>query len=384
VSQPKKLVLLGATGSIGDSTLKVIRKHPDKIQLVGISAHQQAEKLLGIAEEFKVPHACLTSEKSPKPSFPGYTKLQTGENSLEELASLQDADIIVVAVVGAVGLMPTLAALKAGKDVVLANKESLVMGGEIVTKTAEKYGAKIIPADSEHNAVFQCIQGQPEKSVESIILTASGGPFRDLPLNQLDKVTIEQALRHPNWSMGKKITVDSATMANKGLELIEARWLFHVDPKQLEVVIHPTSIVHAIVRFIDGCCLAEMTPPSMTFAMQNAILFPERHEGVEPSLDFSQPLDLSFSQPSLERYPCLRLAQKSMETGNSAPLVFNAANEIAVDAFLRNRIGFLDIPRIIENTLNESEFISTESIEALLSSDAESRRIAATQIDLLA
>ncbi|MBT3666119.1 MAG: 1-deoxy-D-xylulose-5-phosphate reductoisomerase [Opitutae bacterium] len=384
MSQPKKLVLLGATGSIGDSTLKVIRKHPDKIQLVGISAHQQAEKLLGIAEEFKVPHACLTSEKSPKPSFPGYTKLQTGENSLEELASLQDADIIVVAVVGAVGLMPTLAALKAGKDVVLANKESLVMGGEIVTKTAEKYGAKIIPADSEHNAVFQCIQGQPEKSVESIILTASGGPFRDLPLNQLDKVTIEQALRHPNWSMGKKITVDSATMANKGLELIEARWLFHVDPKQLEVVIHPTSIVHAIVRFIDGCCLAEMTPPSMTFAMQNAILFPERHEGVEPSLDFSQPLDLSFSQPSLERYPCLRLAQKSMETGNSAPLVFNAANEIAVDAFLRNRIGFLDIPRIIENTLNESEFISTESIEALLSSDAESRRIAATQIDLLA
>ena len=384
MSQPKKLVLLGATGSIGDSTLKVIRKHPDKIQLVGISAHQQAEKLLGIAEEFKVPHACLTSEKSPKPSFPGYTKLQTGENSLEELASLQDADIIVVAVVGAVGLMPTLAALKAGKDVVLANKESLVMGGEIVTKTAEKYGAKIIPADSEHNAVFQCIQGQPEKSVESIILTASGGPFRDLPLNQLDKVTIEQALRHPNWSMGKKITVDSATMANKGLELIEARWLFHVDPKQLEVVIHPTSIVHAIVRFIDGCCLAEMTPPSMTFAMQNAILFPERHEGVEPSLDFSQPLDLSFSQPSLERYPCLRLAQKSMETGNSAPLVFNAANEVAVDAFLRNRIGFLDIPRIIENTLNESEFISTESIEALLSSDAESRRIAATQIDLLA
>ena len=384
MSQPKKLVLLGATGSIGESTLKVIRKHPDKIQLVGISAHQQAEKLLEITEEFKVPHACLTSEKSSKLVFPSYTKLQTGQKALEELASLPDADIIVIAVVGAVGLMPTLAALKGGNDVVLANKESLVMGGEIVTKTAQKYGANIIPADSEHNAVFQCIHGQPEKSVESIILTASGGPFRDLPLNHLNNVTIEQALCHPNWSMGKKITVDSATMANKGLELIEARWLFNVDPKQLEVVIHPTSIVHAIVRFIDGCCLAEMTPPSMTFAMQNAILFPDRHKGVEASLDFSKPLDLSFSPPHLERYPCLRLAQDAMKVGNSAPLVFNAANEIAVDAFLRNRIGFLDIPRIIEDTLNQSEFISTESTEELLSTDAESRQIAATQIDLLA
>ena len=384
MNYPKKLVLLGATGSIGESTLKVIRKHPDKIQLVGISANQQAEKLSKIAEEFKVPHACLSSEKGSVTTFPNCTNLETGKDSLQELASLGDADIVVVAVVGAAGLMPTLAALKSGKDVVLANKESLVMGGEMVTKTAKKYGARIIPADSEHNGVFQCIQHQPQQSVESIILTASGGPFRDLPLDQLNQVTIEQALCHPNWSMGKKITVDSATMANKGLELIEARWLFNLQPKQLEVVIHPPSIVHAIVRFIDGCCLAQMTPPSMTFAMQNAILFPERHQGVEPSLDFSQPLDLSFSPPSLERYPCLRLAQESMEEGNSASLVFNASNEIAVDAFLRNRIGFLDIPRIIENTLNQIESISTESIEDILTLDSESRRIAATQSDLLA
>ena len=384
MNYPKKLVLLGATGSIGESTLKVIRKHPDKIQLVGISANQQAEKLLKIAEEFQVPHACLSSEIDSVTTFPRGTNLETGKDSLQELASLGDADIVVVAVVGAAGLMPTLTALKSGKDVVLANKESLVMGGEMVTKTAKKYGARIIPADSEHNGVFQCIQDQPQQSVESIILTASGGPFRDLPLDQLNQVTIEQALCHPNWSMGKKITVDSATMANKGLELIEARWLFNLQPKQLEVVIHPPSIVHAIVRFIDGCCLAQMTPPSMTFAMQNAILFPERHQGVEPSLDFSQPLDLSFSPPSLERYPCLRLAQESMEEGNSASLVFNASNEIAVDAFLRNRIGFLDIPRIIENTLNQIESISTESIEDILTLDSESRRIAATQSDLLA
>ncbi len=381
MNSPKKLVLLGATGSIGDSTLKVIRKHPDKIKLIGISAHTQAEKLSSIADEFQVPHAILTSEPKVNLSFPSCTELRTGLKSLEDLACLGDADIIVIAVVGTVGLLPTLAALKSGKDVVLANKESLVVGGKLVTRTAEKYGATIIPADSEHNAVFQCIQNQPQRSIESIILTASGGPFRNLPINQLDQVTIKQALCHPNWSMGKKITVDSATMANKGLELIEARWLFDLKPEQLEVVIHPPSIVHAIVRFVDGCCLAQMTPPSMTFAMQNAILFPERHLGIEPSLDFSKSLDLSFSPPSLDRYPCLRLAKDAMEQDNSAPLVFNAANEIAVDAFLRNRIGFLDIPRIIEDTLEKSDFIKTESIEELISLDAESRRIASIEID---
>ena len=383
MNSPKKLVLLGATGSIGDSTLKVIRKHPDKIQLIGISAHQQAEKLFAIAKEFQVPLACLTNSPKDQVTPPPHTQLHTGQNSLEELAALDEADIVVVAIVGAAGLLPTLSALRAGKDVVLANKESLVVGGEIVIETAKKYGARIIPADSEHNAVFQCIQGQEHKTIQSIILTASGGPFRELPLEQLANVTIEQALDHPNWSMGKKITVDSATMANKGLELIEARWLFDVTPEQLEVVIHPPSLVHAIVRFIDGCCLAQMTPTSMTFAMQNAILFPERHEGVEPSLDFSQPLDLSFSPPSLDRYPCLRLAIEAMKQGSSAPLIFNAANEIAVDAFLRNRIGFLDIPRIIENTLNDSNYISTTSIDDLLSLDAESRQSAQTRVEQL-
>ena len=383
MNSPKKLVLLGATGSIGDSTLKVIRKHPDKIELIGISAHQQAEKLFTIAEEFQVPHACLTNPPKEKVTPPRHTELHTGQDSLEELAALDEADIVVVAIVGAAGLLPTLSALRAGKDVVLANKESLVVGGEIVIETAKKYGARIIPADSEHNAVFQCIQGQEHKTIQSIILTASGGPFRELPLEQLANVTIAQALDHPNWSMGKKITVDSATMANKGLELIEARWLFDVTPEQLEVVIHPPSLVHAIVRFIDGCCLAQMTPTSMTFAMQNAILFPERHEGVEPSLDFSQPLDLSFAPPSLDRYPCLRLAIEAMKQGSSAPLIFNAANEIAVDAFLRNRIGFLDIPRIIENTLNDSNYISTTSIDDLLSLDAESRQSAQTRVEQL-
>ena len=381
MNSPKKLVLLGATGSIGENTLKVIRKHSDKIELLGISAHQNIEKLFDIAREFQVPHASLVNPPPGKIDPPLNTRFYSDKDSLCEMAALEKADIVVVAVVGAAGLLPTLSALKAGKDVVLANKESLVVAGEVVTETARKYGGRIIPADSEHNAVFQCLHGQNERALDSIILTASGGPFRELPLDQLAKVTIEQALCHPNWSMGKKITVDSATMANKGLELIEARWLFGVAPEQLEVVIHPSSLVHAIVRFVDGCCLAQMTPPSMTFALQNAILFPERHEGVESSLDFSQPLDLSFSPPSLDRYPCLRLAIEAMNQTASAPLVFNAANEIAVDAFLRNRIGFLDISRIIEDTLNDITFISTSSVDELLSLDAETRQYAQSRIN---
>jgi 1-deoxy-D-xylulose-5-phosphate reductoisomerase len=288
-----------------------------------------------------------------------------------------------VAVVGAAGLRPTLAALEAGKDVVLANKEALVVGGEIVTRTAKENGTRIIPADSEHNAVFQCLMGQPEDSLDSIILTASGGPFRDTPAEELAKVTPEEALRHPNWSMGKKITIDSATMANKGLELIEARWLFNLPSEKLEVVIHPPSLVHAFVRLIDGCCLAQLTPPSMTFALQNAMLYPERAPGVDPSLDFSSPLDLSFFPPDYSRFPCLRLAKEALSHGGNAPLVFNAANEVAVDAFLMNRIGFLQISDIIDDSLNTIVNQSADSLEALLELDLEVRRHASTRIDQL-
>ena len=380
MNEPKKLVLLGATGSIGTSTLRVIRKHPEKIKLVGISAHSKTEQLLEIAKEFEVPYASIVNKTSENYSVPKNTELFCGPQSLEDLATIEEADLVLVAVVGAVALLPALAALKAGKDIVLANKESLVLGGDILKETARQSGARIIPADSEHNAVFQCIHGESTRSLESIILTASGGTFRDLPLENLKDVTVEQALRHPNWSMGKKITVDSATMANKGLELIEAYWLFDLPPEKLEVVIHPTSIVHAIVRFKDGCCLAQMSPPSMTFALQNAILYPERHPGVDPTIDFSQPLDLSFQPPSMDRYPCLKLAQDALNVGMSAPLVFNAANEIAVDAFLRNRIGFLDISRIIENTLNISKYIKTDNIETLLELDKEARINAEAQI----
>ncbi|MBT3637082.1 MAG: 1-deoxy-D-xylulose-5-phosphate reductoisomerase, partial [Opitutae bacterium] len=345
---------------------------------------QQAGKLAEIAHEFSVPHACLENPDKRDDSFPKGTELLVGQEGIETLAALPEADIVVVAVVGAAGLLPTLSAVKAGKNIVLANKEALVVGGELVTQAATRYGATIIPADSEHNAVFQCLHGQPETSLDSIILTASGGPFRDLPIEEFKNVTLEQALNHPNWSMGKKITIDSATMANKGLELIEARWLFDLPPEKLEVAIHPPSLVHAIVRFVDGCCLAQLSPPSMTFALQNALLHPERAPGVEPSLDFSQPLDLSFSPPCYDKFPCLRFAKDALAHGGTAPLVFNAANEIAVEAFLRNRIGFLQISDIIDHSLNTSSNKQTGSLDELLELDAEVRQLASARIEQLA
>ena len=380
----RNVVLLGATGSIGESTLRVIRKHHDRLKLIGISAHQQGEKLCQIAHEFGVKNVHLGHEQDIREDLPAETNFSTGSDTLNELAALESADLVVVAVVGAAGLAPTLAALEAGKDVVLANKESLVVGGELVMETARRTGAKILPADSEHNGVFQCLHGQPEKSLDSIILTASGGPFRDFSLEQLSSVTPEQALKHPNWSMGPKITVDSATMANKGLELIEAHWLFGLPAERLKVVIHPPSLVHAIVQFKDGCTLAQMSPPSMTFALQNALLFPDRMEGVEQGLDFSQPLELSFSPPSPDKYPCLKLAQDCLAKGGTAPLVFNAANEVAVAAFLRNQIGFTEISDIIENTLNTADFPHASSLENLLTFDQEIRVQASAFLQKLA
>lgn len=375
MSDPKKFILLGATGSIGESTLKVLRKHPDKLFLLGASAHSQTEKLSDITNEFKVPLAHLTKKPKDSTSFDPSTRLSHGEDALASLASHPEAEFVVVAIVGAAGLRPTLAALEAGKDVVLANKESLVVGGKLVTETALRSGARIIPADSEHNAVFQCIADQPHRSVDSIILTASGGPFRDLTAEELKGVTLESALQHPNWSMGPKVTIDSATMANKGLELIEAHWLFGIPPSKLEVVIHPPSIIHAVVRFIDGCCLAQLSPPSMTFAMQNALLHPHRFPGVEPSLDFAQPLDLTFHPPPLDRFPCLRHAMDALKQGGSAPLVFNAANEVAVEAFRLNRIGFLQIPHIIEEVMNNIDHSQPNTLDELLSMDRNVRQL---------
>ena len=376
MSEPKKVVLLGATGSIGESALRVLRAHPDRLQLVGLSAHSNADGLFAIAEEFGVENLCLSGNVSEVPSAPNNADLLRGSSGLEELAALPEADVILIAVVGSAGLLPTLTAIQGGNDVILANKEALVVGGKFVMEAAREAGVRIIPADSEHNAVFQCLQGVPDRDVDRIILTASGGPFRELSLEQMASVTSEQALAHPNWSMGPKITVDSATMANKGLELIEAHWLFGLPAERLDVVIHPPSLVHSLVRLVDGCVLAQLTPPSMTFALQHAMLYPDRATGVDEPLDFSEPLDLSFAPPDLQRFPCLRLAHEAMQTEGIAPTVFNAANEIAVDAFLRNRIGFLGIPAIIEATLNDTQHRDPKNIEEVLAADSEARKLA--------
>jgi 1-deoxy-D-xylulose-5-phosphate reductoisomerase len=379
----KKLVLLGATGSIGGSTLRVLREHSDRLELVGVAAHSNHAGLGEICREFDVPHAVLSdqtayAEAKSANTFPAQTQLGCGEDALIELSTLAEADIVLVAVVGACGLKPALAAIEAGKDIALANKELLVLGGAFVIEAAKRKGVRLLPTDSEHNAIFQCIEGHPPQHLEKLILTASGGQFRDRPADSLVNVTPEDATQHPNWSMGPKITVDSATMANKGLELIEAHWLFGLEPDRLEVVIHPQSIVHSFAQFIDGSVLAQLCPPSMTFAIQHCLLYPDRAPGVDATLDFSQTMQLDFKAPDLERYPCLRLAYEAMRVGGSAPAIYNAANEIAVERFLAKELPYLDIPKVIEHCLNTIEPTPANDLDHLLAIDAETRILAKT------
>ncbi len=377
----KNLVLLGATGSIGSSTLRVLRQHKDRINLLGVAAQKNARELASICAEFSVPHATLGDESayhSTRKDFPAGTTLSCGKAGLEELATLPEADIVLVAVVGACGLKPALAAIEAGKDIALANKELLVLGGAHVIEAARRKGVRLLPTDSEHNAIFQCLEGHAQADVDRLILTASGGQFRNTPVKELDRVRPEDATQHPNWSMGPKITVDSATMANKGLELIEAHWLFGLEPERLEVVIHPQSIVHSFVRFIDGSILAQLSPPSMTFAIQHCLLYPERAPGVDPTTDFKTILSLDFKPPSMKRYPCLELAYQALRSGGGAPAAFNAANEVAVDRFLRKKIAYLDIPRVIGHCLDALTNPSNPDLDTLFELDSETRALAQT------
>ena len=386
MSEPRNVVLLGATGSIGTNALRILRAHPDKLRLVGASAHANANDLLKIADEFELKLICLTDEQAREQAsvnLPDGTKLLGGGAGLDELAMMEQADVVLVAVVGAAGLSPTLAALRSGKDVALANKEALVAGGKFVIEASQVSGARILPTDSEHNAVFQCLGGCSTEQVEKIILTASGGPFLDWSAERMASVTPEEALRHPNWSMGPKITVDSATMANKGLEVIEARWLFDLPPERIEVVIHPQSVVHSLVQFVDGSLVAQMSPPSMTFAIQHALLFPDRAPGVDETVNFTDAFSLDFQPPDPERFPCLRLAREALAAGGVAPATFNASNEVAVSAFLENRIGFPSIARIIEHSLESMKNREPSDLEDLLAADAEARLVASAQADYL-
>ncbi len=308
--------------------------------------------------------------------FPAGTRLVGGLAGLVELAQLPEADIVLVAVVGTTGLEPALAALAAGKDLALASKEILVLAGRFVLAAARASGRRILPVDSEHSAVFQCIEGHPSAGVRRILLTASGGAFRDWPAERLAHATPADALRHPNWAMGPKITVDSATLANKGLELIEAQCLFGLRPDQCEAVLHPQSIVHCLVEFNDGAMLAQLSPPSMTFPIQHALLYPERAPGVEPPLDLTKLVSLEFRPVDQARFPMLALARQAMVAGGVAPAVFNAANEVAVQAFLAGAIPFLAISRVVDQTLGKTQNLDPSNLAAVLEADAAARRLA--------
>src|SRR5256886_739222 len=335
----KRVVVLGATGSIGDSTLKVANDIPERMEIVGLAAKSNAEKLAAAANITRAKAICLVDERKIdilRAELQYEPKIFVGENGLREIARLEDADMVLIAIVGTAGLHPALDAIESGKDLAVASKEILVMAGEAVMDAARARGVKILPVDSEHNAIFQCLDGRASE-VRRIILTASGGPFRETPANRLGDVTVEEALKHPTWNMGPKITIDSATLFNKGLEMIEAHWLFGVEMKRVEVVIHPQSVVHSMVEFADGSTLAQMSYSNMCFPIQYAVTWPDRVPNTLPPLDFSKLSKLEFFPPRYEDFPALNLARRAGETGGTLPAVMNAANEVAGAAVLNGR-----------------------------------------------
>ena len=378
----KRVVLLGATGSIGESTLRVLAAHRDRLELVGIAAHRKHGRLAEIARQFGVrqvglydPAALTDARKNG--AFPAGTAFHGGAEGLCHLATLPEADIVLVAVVGTTALEPTLAAIAARKTIALASKEILVLAGKFVMEAARASGSRLLPVDSEHNAVFQCLEGHRPADLRRLVLTASGGAFRDWPLEKLADVTPADALKHPNWAMGPKITVDSATLANKGLELIEAQCLFGLRAAQCEAVLHAQSTVHCLVEFTDGSMLAQLCPPSMTFPIQHALLYPDRAPaGTDSGLGLDKAFSLDFRPVDEIRYPCLRLAREAMTAGGTAPAIFNAANEVAVAAFLQNRVPFLAIPRIVEHTLGAVKSVEPSTLDQIRAVDAEARRVA--------
>ncbi len=380
----KKVVILGSTGSIGTSALKVAREIPERMEVVGLAAGRRVEELAAQAREFGVRHLAIADESlatALAERAPDGCEIHAGPAGLTDLARLAEAEIVLVAIVGTEGLRPALAAIEAGKDLAVASKEILVMAGETVMGAARTAGVKVLPVDSEHNAIFQCLEGNAAgaSAVRRLILTASGGPFRTTRAESLASVTPEQALQHPTWKMGPKITIDSATLFNKGLEMIEARWLFEVEMERVEVVVHPQSIVHSMVEFVDGSILAQLSTTDMCFPIQYAVTWPDRvKQSLEP-LDFAAMARLDFEAPRTEVFPALRLAREAGERGGTLPAVMNAANEVAVEAFLGGGIPFPRIWGLVEEVMKKHEAIVSPSLEEILAADAEAR-IAAEQI----
>ncbi|EXS28568.1 MULTISPECIES: 1-deoxy-D-xylulose-5-phosphate reductoisomerase [Acinetobacter calcoaceticus/baumannii complex] len=387
----QSVCILGVTGSIGQSTLKILNQHPDKYSVFAISAHSRISELVDICKQFQ-PKVVVVPKQKVDELAVLFVKnelqnieILTDQEGLVSIASHPDVDVVMAAIVGAAGLLPTLAAVKAGKRVLLANKEALVMSGEIMMQAARDHQALLLPVDSEHNAIFQSLphnyleaerNGQPQQGVSRILLTASGGPFLNHSLEQLEKVTPAQACKHPNWSMGQKISVDSATLMNKGLELIEACHLFSISEHFVTVVVHPQSIIHSMVQYVDGSTLAQMGNPDMCTPIAHALAWPERLQTSVPALDLFEYSQLNFQAPDIQKFPALDLARQAMRAGGLAPTILNAANEVAVAAFLNQQIGFTNIPQVVEHTLQKLENSVADNIESILNKDKVARHVA--------
>jgi 1-deoxy-D-xylulose-5-phosphate reductoisomerase len=383
-TKQRHIAILGSTGSIGTQALQVIEQHSESLFPEVLTAHQNAELLIEQARHWK-PNAVVIGEEDKYDEVqevldPLGIKVFAGEDSIADIVELDSIDMVLVALVGYAGVRPTLKAIEAGKTIALANKETMVVAGELVTAFAREKGVNILPIDSEHSAIFQCLRGEFQNPVEKVCLTASGGPFFGKSRAELQQVTREQALDHPNWDMGNKITIDSATMMNKGLEVIEARWLFDLKPEQIDVVVHPQSIVHSLVQFQDGAMKAELGCPDMRQPILYALAYPKRMPLEIERLDLAQQGELTFYPPDPQTFPCLQLAYDSLEQGGNAPCALNAANEIAVDAFLQERIKFLEIPEIIEESLQELEHKEKPSYEDYFQTDQHIRKIARQHI----
>ncbi len=376
----KNVVVLGSTGSIGTSTLKVAEDLPDRIRLLGLAAGNNAELLLEQARKHQ-PQAISISDptkaKDLADTFSTACEVFSGAEGLLKLATLPEADIVLIAIVGTAGLQPALAAIRAGKDIAVASKEILVMAGEIVMTEARKQGVRVLAVDSEHSAIFQCLDGKPSSSVRKLWLTASGGPFRNTPKEEFPAITVERALKHPSWVMGRKITIDSATLFNKGLEMIEARWLFDIEMARVDVLVHPQSVIHSMVEFVDGSLLAQLSTPDMCLPIQYALTYPDRVVSDRVQTDFPKLGSLSFEAPDLERFPSLGLARQAGETGGTLPAVLNAANEVAVEAFVNGQINFPQITDIVRRTMQEHRVVSHPTLPQILEADAWARREAA-------
>ena len=381
----KQIAILGSTGSIGTQTLDVVRQHPEAFSVYALTAHRSVDMLIQQALEFNPAVVCIADEayyprlREALSDLP--IQVMAGEKAIAEMVTMPEIDVVVAAMVGYAGLRPTIEAIRAKKTIALANKETLVVAGEIICRLAQRYKVNILPVDSEHSAIFQCLVGESRDSIEKLLLTASGGPFRTFTYKQMQHVTAAQALQHPNWEMGAKITIDSASMMNKGFEVIEARWLFDIPVEKIQVLVHPQSVVHSAVQFVDGSVKAQLGTPDMRIPIQYALTYPERWHSDVPRLDLFATKQLTFEEPDLQRFPNLRLAYEAMEKGGNMPCILNAANEVVNLAFREGRCGFLQMSEVIAETMAKTNFITEPTYEDYVQTDRLARQIAKERIN---